>query len=258
MKDVNLLINRGVNIEKSLELLGDIETYNEILIDFLNAINEKMAKIKLYKESHNMNDYAILVHSLKSDSRYLGFDKLANIAYQHELESKANNINFVVNNYDDLESEAKKVVSLVNEYLGKSPSQGVSVPERSAPIMEKSLLIVDDSNLMQNYIEKIFRDKYPIILAKDGREAIDIVSNNTNMILGMLLDLNMPKVNGFEVLDYFKQNNLFDIIPVSIITGADSREMINKAFSYPIIDMLTKPFNESSVHMIVEKTISNR
>ena len=71
----------------------------------------------------------------------------------------------------------------------------------------------------------------------------------------MLLDLNMPNVNGFEVLEYFKTNGLFTKIPVSIITGDDSRETVTRAFTYPIADVLAKPFNERDVKRVVEKTL---
>jgi len=263
MKDVKLLVNNGINVEKSLELLGDIETYNDTLVDFLNAVFDKMTKIKLYKESKNMPDYAILVHSLKSDAKYLGFDKLAEIAYKHELESKANNQLFVNENFTELVNEAARIVTAVRQYLGQTP---VVNPQTNHPkqktqieISRDALLVVDDSNLMQNFLEKIFNDKYQIIIASDGKEAIDVISSGQNThIMCMLLDLNMPNINGFEVLEYLRANNLFAEIPVSIITGADSRETVTKAFSYPIIDMLSKPFTELSVKTIVEKTVSHK
>jgi CheY-like chemotaxis protein len=65
----------------------------------------------------------------------------------------------------------------------------------------------------------------------------------------------MPNVDGFAVLDYLKQHNLFDEIPVSIITGADSKDNIERAFTYPIIDVLSKPFNEVNIKRIIEKAI---
>ena len=77
-----------------------------------------------------------------------------------------------------------------------------------------------------------------------------------NLISGMLLDLNMPNINGFEVLSYFKHRGLFNKIPVSIITGDDSRDSIDRAFTYPIVDVLTKPFNERDVKRVVEKTLN--
>lgn len=262
MKDVNLLINNGVNVTKSLELLGDMDTYNDTLIDFLSAVFDKMTKIKLYKDSKNMPDYAILVHSLKSDAKYLGFEKLAEIAYKHELESKANNQLFVNENFNELVNEAAKIVTVVRQYLGQTPTKNHSTEQNSSPTIDVSreaLLVVDDSSLMQNFLEKVFRDRYQIIIASDGKEAIDVLNSGHNdQIMCMLLDLNMPNINGFEVLEYFKANNLFEKIPVSIITGADSRETITKAFTYPIIDMLSKPFTELSVKTIVEKTVEHK
>ena len=77
-------------------------------------------------------------------------------------------------------------------------------------------------------------------------------------LLGDCLYLNMPNVDGFQVLEYFKQRNLFGRIPVSIITGDSSKEVIDRAFTYPIVDMLQKPFNEVNIKNCVEKTISYR
>ena len=65
----------------------------------------------------------------------------------------------------------------------------------------------------------------------------------------------MPKVDGFAVLDYMKENHLFRKMPVSIISGDSSKETIDKAFQYPIVDMLGKPFNEQNIKSVVEKTL---
>ena len=76
MKDRSFLENNGVDVEKGLELLGDMDMYNETMGDFLNEINEKYPNAKNYKELGDMPNYAILVHSIKSDSKYLGFTHL--------------------------------------------------------------------------------------------------------------------------------------------------------------------------------------
>jgi DNA-binding NtrC family response regulator len=67
----------------------------------------------------------------------------------------------------------------------------------------------------------------------------------------------MPRKDGFAVLDYMKENNLLSKMPVTIISGDSSSESINKAFTYNIVDMLNKPFNESKVKDAVEKTINS-
>ena len=254
MKDVNLLISNGVDINSSLELFGDMETYNETLEDFLASAEEKLQQIQTYKETSDMPNYAILVHSLKSDSKYLGFTKLAELSYQHEMESKANNFNYVYDNYNELMTEANRIVNLVKQYLGKEYKKATNEPAKQPiKIKDKAILVVDDSTLVRNLIQKVFNDEFEVILASDGKEALDFIeTNNTDNVLGVLLDLNMPNVNGFEVLEYFKNNNLFTKIPVAIVTGDDSKETVNKAFAYPIVDVLNKPFNERDIKRIIK------
>ena len=248
MKDVNLLINNGVDVNASLELFGDIDTYNETLEDFLNTVDEKIGNMTKYKEESDMKNYAILVHSLKSDARYLGFTKLAELSYNHEMQSKANNDIYVYDNYDELINETNRIIDLVREYLGKEKlTRENGVNEKH---LDKKILVVDDSDIIRNLLKKMFNDEYEIITADDGQEALDIISKN-NDLFGVLLDLNMPNVNGFAVLDYFKQNSLFSKIPVAIITGDDSKETIEKAFTYTIVDVLSKPFNEMNVRRVI-------
>jgi CheY-like chemotaxis protein len=258
MKDVNLLISNGVDINSSLELFGDMETYNETLEDFLASAEEKLQQIQTYKETSDMPNYAILVHSLKSDSKYLGFTKLAELSYQHEMESKANNFNYVYDNYNELMTEANRIVNLVKQYLGKEYEKVTNEPAKQPiKIKDKAILVVDDSTLVRNLIQKVFNDQFEVILASDGKEALDFIeTNNIDNVLGVLLDLNMPNVNGFEVLEYFKNNNLFTKIPVAIVTGDDSKETVNKAFAYPIVDVLNKPFNERDIKRIVTNIVN--
>ena len=258
MKDVNLLISNGVDINSSLELFGDMETYNETLEDFLASAEEKLQQIQTYKETSDMPNYAILVHSLKSDSKYLGFTKLAELSYQHEIESKANNFNYVYDNYNELMTEANRIVNLVKQYLGKEYEKVTYEPAKQPiKIKDKAILVVDDSTLVRNLIQKVFNDEFEVILASDGKEALDFIeTNNIDNVLGVLLDLNMPNVDGFEVLEYFKNNNLFTKIPVAIVTGDDSKETVNKAFAYPIVDVLNKPFNERDIKRIVTNIVN--
>ncbi len=120
----------------------------------------------------------------------------------------------------------------------------------------KILLIVDDSSLITVFASKMFKDEYNVITAKDGKEAIEAVRNNfNNEFVGMFLDLNMPNFNGFEVLEVFKNHNLFNKIPVCILTGDDTKDSIDKVFKYPIVDVLNKPFNEKEIRASLEKMI---
>lgn len=153
-------------------------------------------------------------------------------------------------------AEANRVLNLVKKYLGVGNISEASYKKEEN--YDKAILVVDDSNLIRNFILKIFKDSFEVIVANDGKEALDIINdeNKNKKIKAILLDLNMPNVDGFEVLDYFKSNDLFKKYAISIITGVDDKESIEKAYKYPIIDILLKPFNERDVKKIVEKTIN--
>ena len=119
MRDISILTNNGVDLDYALSLLGDLSFYDETLESFLEENETRVPNIEKYKNDQNMEDYAILVHALKSDSKYLGFKSLADIAYVHELASKANNVDEVNKKYQELTKEIEKYTKLANKYLGK-------------------------------------------------------------------------------------------------------------------------------------------
>lgn len=257
MSGKEFLMKRGVNIDKSLEFFGDMETYNDTLNDFLDEISDRLSQLEEYKKTADMENYATLVHSLKSEARYLGFDILGEIAYQQELKSKENDTAYVLEHFPELYQEVERVVQMAREYLGKEgPTINVERTVQTS-VQNQTILIVDDSTIVRNFIQKAFHDTYNILIANDGNEAVSIINQNmdNHKIIGMLLDLNMPNVDGFAVLEYWKTNNLFSKIPVSIITGEASKEMIERVFQYPIVDVLNKPFNENDVKRIVERIL---
>ena len=113
------LRDKGVDMDKSLEFLIDMEMYNMTIGDFLDTIDEKWSHIQQYKEANDMPNYAIEVHSLKSDCKYLGFMKLADVSYEHELKSKENDSEFVNQNYDRLVKEYEATMAIIKEYVDK-------------------------------------------------------------------------------------------------------------------------------------------
>ena len=275
MRDTNILTMNGVDVNKGLELLGDMTMYDSILNDFIDGYDERMKKIETYRLNNDMPNYAIEVHSLKSDSKYLGFMTLADLAYKHEMASKAGDLTSVNNYYQELITEAGRIIAVAKKYMGKdeevptTPGEDINnrVVEDAPPVVQmiskeevelstKAILVADDSSIIRNFVNDIFSDKYEVLMASNGQEVVNIVAANPNRIAALLLDLNMPGVDGFQVLEYFNQNNLFTKIPVSIISGANDKESIDRAFKYPIVDMLNKPFNMENVKLVVEKTIS--
>ena len=241
MNDVNLLKQNNVDVEASLSLWGDMDSYNESLKEFKDSLNSKLANLEAYKNASDWNNYAILAHSIKSESKYLGFMQEAEVFLQHELKGKDSDAFYINSHFDEIRNTINKIIALLNEYFKDT------VTSDNTP---KSILIADDSNIILNFLEKNMGANYRIIKANDGKQAIAAIEQNN--VYALLLDLNMPTLNGFEVLNYLKENNLIDKLPVVIITGDDTEETIQKAFSYPILDVLNKPFNENNINRVLE------
>lgn len=265
MRDISFLEKNGVDIKKSLELFGDANTYNETIGEFLVGIHTKINQLIQFMNNKDLGNYTVYVHSLKSDAKYFGFIKLANIAYEHEMKSKVGDLYYITSHINDLIKETNNTILLIQEYMNgsdtESGSQNAVVQEKNENAGEvynnKTILVVDDSNIIRNFVKRIFSDKYNVGTAENGAKAISIIKANSNNdnIEAILLDLNMPKVDGFAVLDYMKENDLLDKIPVSIISGDSSKETIDRAFTYQIVDMLEKPFTDQSIKMVIEKTL---
>lgn len=115
-RKIDFLIQNGVDANKGISNMMDIETYNEIMDDFYNGLDEELAKINNFKNMGDMPNYAILVHALKSNARSFGFDKLGEMAYAHEMKSKENDINYVNEHYKELIDEALRVKQIIQTY----------------------------------------------------------------------------------------------------------------------------------------------
>ncbi len=264
MLNVEFLKENGVDVEKSLELFGDMQTYNDTIGEFILGASSKLPKLEEYKNEKDMNNYAIYAHSLKSDANYFGFAKLAQLAEQEERRAKAGDVYYIYDTYSELVEEVDRLIHVIKQYLGteevtmvNKTVQKEETPSNQEIYNEPTILVVDDSNIVRNFVSKIFNNTYHVAIAEDGKEALEIIKANQDgqNIKAILLDLNMPNVDGFEVLDYMKENNLLQKMPVSIISGDDKKETIDRAFTYPIVDMIRKPFNTVDIKQVVEKTI---
>ena len=116
-ENLEYLKSNDIDIDASLELLGDIEIYNNTLKDFIEESKTRIPRIIKNKMSKNMKDYSIDVHAMKSDSKYLGFKKLAELSYNHELKSKENDYKYITLHFEELIDEYIRIKEVISKYL---------------------------------------------------------------------------------------------------------------------------------------------
>lgn len=113
--DLNKFKEQGIDVDSGIELLGDKELYVDTMKEFMQHSDERMNQLTSYKDSNDMENYAIEVHALKSDSKYLGLKALAELAYQHELKSKENDIQYIQEHFKFLEKEYQRVMNILRK-----------------------------------------------------------------------------------------------------------------------------------------------
>ncbi|MDE7030788.1 MAG: response regulator [Lachnospiraceae bacterium] len=120
---------------------------------------------------------------------------------------------------------------------------------------KKKILVVDDKGINRYMLGGIFREEYEVIEAAGGQKAIDIIAEDSKNLAVVLLDILMPVIDGFGVLEYMKQKNLLESLPVVIVTDDDSEETSDRAFDYKVADIVIKPFEPRIIRRRVQNII---
>lgn len=230
---------------------------NEIVLCIPNIVATLYESIYVFSAENNQSYHV----------QYTG-DKLR-VSSPTTIDELYKNIDIFIDNIKDEINSHEEFTKLMHTKVGtdkvvtlvdKEPYKLLFIMDVNLKKVEnenkKILLIADDSPIITKFFTKTFQDEFEVLVAKDGNEAISLVNEYMDKpLVGAFFDLQMPNKNGFEVLEYFQENNLFGKIPVSVISGEDSADGISKATAYGIVDMLQKPFSADAARAIVNKTI---
>ena len=118
-------------------------------------------------------------------------------------------------------------------------------------MVEARILIADDSKMNQQILSEILGDRYEYLYADDGMQALDLLHSEFD--IDLLLDINMPRLDGFGVLEVMKQHNWLQEIPVIITSSEDDESFIQKAYELGVTDYIRRPFNLT----VTQRRVSN-
>ena len=118
------------------------------------------------------------------------------------------------------------------------------------------ILIVDDSELNRELLAGMLGDEYEIYQVENGKKAIDILEENREQFKLVLLDINMPVMDGYEVLSIMKRRKWLDKLPVIVISAEISGESVTKAYELGASDYFVRPFNVAIVLRRVRNMIT--
>ena len=120
------------------------------------------------------------------------------------------------------------------------------------------LLIEDDSLEIMKFNRVIngFEKKHTILVARNGEEAIDLLNTKTQVINLIVLDLNMPKINGIDFLKFIKKDNKFRFIPAIILTTSNNSKDILECYEIGIAGYMLKPLKYEDYVACIENLMN--
>ena len=131
-------------------------------------------------------------------------------------------------------------------------------PERTAaaPVHRRqSVLIVDDSELNPKMLGQMLGSRFDIAEAASGEACLQLLEQNATGISIVLLDIHMPGIDGFTVLEEMNQKNLLEQIPVIMISSEDTVDAVRRAFDLGASDYISRPFDAKVVYQRIINTI---
>lgn len=131
-------------------------------------------------------------------------------------------------------------------------------PERTAaaPVHRRqSVLIVDDSELNRKMLGQMLGSRFDIAEAASGEACLQLLEQNATGISIVLLDIHMPGIDGFTVLEEMNQKNLLEQIPVIMISSEDTVDAVRRAFDLGASDYISRPFDAKVVYQRIINTI---
>ena len=162
---------------------------------------------------------------------------------------------------DSMENAVRRADRLMYQAKGRKNAVMVEVPGHSLAALEKLLqkksqiLLVDDSAMSRMILKEILGSDYSILEAENGQECLEKMQAEAGNIALVLLDINMPVMDGFEVLKAMNVNHTIEDIPVIMISSDDSDAAIRRSYELGASDYVTRPFDARIVYRRVTNTI---
>lgn len=167
------------------------------------------------------------------------------------IQTLADSMEIIVRRADWLMYQAK---CRKNAVMVEVPGHDLSALEKF--LQEKSqILLVDDSKMNRMMLTEILGDGYHILEAENGQECLETLQAEAGNIALVLLDINMPGMDGFEVLKAMNANHTIEDIPVIMISSEDSDAAIRRSYELGASDYVNRPFDARIVYRRVTNTI---
>ena len=200
-----------------------------------------------------LNQIQEKVHS----SKVPGYSQLRiSVSIGGVLSGLGNTVEQAIRKADQFMYQAKTCKNMVvTEHDEQLKEQQESANNNGSKAYKYRILVVDDSEMNREILSEILSEEYDIIEADSGDTCIDMLRKYETGISLVLLDIVMPGMDGFGVLNYMNRHHYLEDIPVIMISSEDSAEIVRRAYEMGVSDYINRPFDAGVVHRRVYNTI---
>ena len=200
-----------------------------------------------------LNQIQEKVHS----SQVPGYSQLRiSVSIGGVLSGLGNTVEQAIRKADQFMYQAKTCKNMVvTEHDEQLKEQQESANNNGSKAYKYRILVVDDSEMNREILSEILSEEYDIIEADSGDTCIDMLRKYETGISLVLLDIVMPGMDGFGVLNYMNRHHYLEDIPVIMISSEDSAEIVRRAYEMGVSDYINRPFDAGVVHRRVYNTI---
>ena len=245
-----------ISTRRGVEFCGGNREYLDALKIFAASIGERADELeRLYKE-HDYANYTVKVHALKSMAKSIGATELSEMAAEMEEAGKKRDLAALTAGADVLlslyRSLSEPLKRLTEPPAPEPPVPAVSMDAEKALVTQRrhTLLLVDDDEDFLALSKRWLKNDYAVTAVNSGKKALQYLENNRPDLV--LLDYEMPEMNGPAVLETIRKTPGLENLPVVFLTGTEDRENVKRAEGLRPEGFLTKAMGKKGLLMGIE------
>ncbi|MCL2619264.1 MAG: response regulator, partial [Defluviitaleaceae bacterium] len=243
----------GIDTQKGLVLAGgNPDVYLKVIRKYYENGRVLLKELEHAAHKGDLENYEIHVHALRGVSASIGADALAEPADALERASEQKNLGFVRARTPELLERLEATLRNIGSSLEKDAATAHSLKGSDTPVAAKQkILMIDDSDSFILILNSILKEDYETLISLDGEDGLETAELTKPDLI--LLDVVMPGMSGYEVLEKLKASETLRHIPVILITGKKSEDSEAKGYALGAADFIRKPFDRATVREKVDK-----
>ena len=240
----------GIDVKRGIMTTGcSLEMYMKVIEKYYRNCEKLLVDLKTASDA---KAFMFCYHALNSLSESIGAAEIAKDANLLEIAAERGDMSFIHEHNPQFIVKLETIIRNMNRALfQESEEEAADTQDSISEDVKKKVLIIDDTDAYLLILNEMLKDDFEILVALDGRDGL----NTTRLTMPdlILMDVVMPGLTGYDVLEMLKADASVSSIPVILMSGKRSKKNEDKGYALGAADYITKPFEKGAVKEKIEK-----